>query len=98
MTTIKIIWSAFGQDDSLEFKDDSWYLNDLAVCEMVFRDTNLYSGPIWDLIKDRLPAYRSHTALSVGDYVVVNGNAYRCNSTGWSCALAEEEIVYGQSA
>ena len=93
MTTIKIIWSAFGHSHSLEFEDDSWYVNDLAVCEMAFRDTNLYSGPIWDLIEDKLPIGRSHTALSVGDYVVVNGNAYRCNNLGWSAALTEAEIA-----
>ena len=91
MTTIKIIWSAFGHNHSLEFEDDSWYLDDHTVCEMLFRDTNLYSGPLWNLIEGRLPEGRSHTALSVGDQVVVNGTTYRCDVIGWSRVSTEEE-------
>lgn len=84
MTKIKIIWCAFEGSSSATVTDDSWYLNDEAVLEMLFRDTNIYSGPLWDVIEPVLPKNRTHTALSVGDIVEVNDVAYRCESVGWA--------------
>lgn len=58
-------------------------LSDDHVLERVFHDTNTYSGSLWDQIKDRLPERRTHTAVSVGDEVQVNGRDYVCKPVGW---------------
>lgn len=57
---------------------------DRTVLEELFEATNLYAGPLWDVIEPVLPERRSHTALSVGDYVVIDGRSYRCDRFGWS--------------
>jgi hypothetical protein len=49
----------------------------------VFRATNTYSGSLWELIEPRLSRLRTHTAVSVGDEVEVNGVLYRCEPVGW---------------
>lgn len=58
-------------------------LSDDEVLEEVFRATNTYSGSLWNLIEPLLSQYRTHTAVSVGDEVSVNGNTYRCEFVGW---------------
>ena len=57
--------------------------SDHDVLEALFEATNLYEGPLWDALQP-LPEDRSHTALSVGDHVVIDGTIYRCDSFGWS--------------
>jgi len=87
---VKVTWKAFGDFPdrnrfirSAEFTLDS-HDSPLAICERVFSDTNRYEGSIWDIIQPLLSADRTHTALSVGDEVEVDGVAYRCDSVGWS--------------
>jgi hypothetical protein len=53
------------------------------VCEMVYRDTNLYCGTVWDALQPVLPTDRTHTALSEGDHVTVDGDRYRCAEFGF---------------
>lgn len=66
---------------------DCFIPDDLAICEGIFEETNLYSGnTFWPLLEPVLPEHRSHTALSVGDYVVVEDRSYRCDSVGWTRA------------
>lgn len=38
----------------------------------ISRHTNLYNGELWDIIEPLLPADRTHTALSVGDKIVID--------------------------
>lgn len=59
--------------------------DDLAICEQVFTDTNLYEGVIWDALQP-LPEGRTHTSLSVGDVVIIDGRAYECASIGFERA------------
>jgi hypothetical protein len=54
------------------------------VCERVFAGTNLQRGMFWELLEPVLPATRSHTSLSVGDEVIINGTPYRCEMIGFS--------------
>ena len=79
---IKISWQAFGRPTSLEFEWESTY-TEKDIVNQVFRDTNLYEGLIWDKIETLLPENRTHTALSVGDLVTVNGTVYLCKPEGW---------------
>jgi hypothetical protein len=90
MTTITVTWKAFA--DSLTFKEKVTSAtiktnriqgDGIAIAEVVFRDTNLYQGVLWDLLEPVLPENRTHTALSVGDEVTVDGRTYQCASIGW---------------
>ena len=55
-----------------------------AALEAIFEQTNLYGGPLWETIKDHLPASRTHTALSVGDEIAFGGRCWRCSRFGWT--------------
>lgn len=102
---IKITWKAFSNPErekggykvypveSLTFNAEGLFenLSDFQICELVFQDTNLYQGEIWDKIKDNLPQDRSHTALSVGDEVTIydftedkKTKIYRCSEVGFT--------------
>lgn len=80
--TITITWKAFGTPTSVEFELDT-HDSPLALCERVFMDTNRYQGSIWDIVEPILPENRTHTAVSVGDEVAVDGKVFRCESVGW---------------
>jgi hypothetical protein len=58
--------------------------DDMEILEALFRDTNLYTGSLWDRLEPVLPEDRTHTALSVGDFVMLDSRIYRCASLGWS--------------
>lgn len=82
--TITVIWKAFGTPTQTTVKWTSIAdVNARTICEFVFHDTNTYSGEFWNLIEPVLPEDRTHTALSVGDEVEVNGKRFRCESVGW---------------
>lgn len=104
MKTITVTWRAFNDptmpdrvaeierkgrqiETSAAFTYDT-DLDDLALCEQVFRDTNLYEGPTWNLLEPVLPANRTHTALSVvfdnGDYVDIDGRTYEVAGVGFT--------------
>lgn len=89
MKNIKVTWKAFGESPihneyitSVEFYWDT-DLSALEICEQIFQDTNKYRGAMWDTIEPMLSPQRTHTALSVGDEVEVNGVTYRCEGFGW---------------
>jgi hypothetical protein len=87
MTEIEIFWSAFEEfgreTKSLKFE---WDINPLVTeefLEILFRDTNLYEGKVWEAISSELPEGRSHTALSVHDKVRIGNELYVCEAIGW---------------
>lgn len=53
--------------------------------EDVFTATNLQAQDdvLWRQIAAVLPERRTHTSVSVGDVVSVDGRAFRCASVGW---------------
>jgi len=57
--------------------------DDYYMLEALFVATNTYEGPLWDDMQP-LPEDRSHTALSVGDVVELDGTPYRCATFGWN--------------
>lgn len=88
MKTITINYKAFCRADvptrkatSVTVKYDT-ALDDEAICEKAFRETNTYSGYLWDALQP-LPEGRTHTSLSVGDEVTIDGRTYRCADIGW---------------
>lgn len=87
MKTIEIIWATAACEDTpvttKRVETDKFDgATDLEICEKFFHDTNLYEGTAWDVIQP-LPDNRTHTSLSVGDYVVVDEQMYRCARIGW---------------
>lgn len=82
MKITMITWKAFGSpaDAVIAFEDD---MSDLQICDEIFAATNTYSGRVWDAIVRVLPTHRTHTALSVGDEIDVDGTIYRCEPIGW---------------
>ncbi len=75
---------AIKPDASLEFEFDFHkYLSDHDIAEHLFMNTNTYCGAVWDAIEKVLPANRSHTALSMGDLVEIDGRVYRCEAVGF---------------
>jgi hypothetical protein len=83
MKTITITWKAFGNPTSATFVTDI-EATPRDICSLVFRNTNLYEGVLWNIIELLLPEERTHTALSVGDEVTVDGEVFRCMPEGWS--------------
>lgn len=67
--------------------DPDFEQNFKTICNEVYRATNVYYGEIWNALQP-LPEARSHTALSTGDVVIVNGERFWLGSTGFE-RLAE---------
>jgi hypothetical protein len=99
MATITVTWKAFNSDDPKRLQDfadqgrnpvtsrtieaeNTFGVSHSYICEMLFRDTNLYKGELWNLLQP-LPEDRTHTAMSVGDEVTINGTTYRCADMGF---------------
>ena len=90
---IEIKWCAFGD------KPEIWrftskveieipevvgqYQDDKQICEQIFKQTNTYQGPIWDVIQPKMSETRTHTAISVGDEIVIDGREYICADFGF---------------
>jgi hypothetical protein len=68
-------------------------LSDFEICEIIFSETNLYSGKVfWDYFispaLSTVASERNHTALSVGDFITINdgfsdSKIYRCEDIGF---------------
>jgi hypothetical protein len=90
--TAKIIYSAFLREaDQVAAEveidiSDCGIIDDLELCEALYRATNLYEGELWNRMQP-LPENRTHTALSVGDVVVIRGTGYLCSMIGFQKIL-----------
>jgi len=110
---IKIKWTAFQNSEGLErlgkignaecvFNIEiAEGVTDMEILEGVFEATNLYGGYIWRQLENNLPRNRSHTALSIGDRVVLRSDKpypskseYVCKDIGW--ALDPNEYLLSQ--
>ena len=83
MKEVTVSWVAFEDEPfsiGLLVESDK---DDLTLCELLYRNTNLYQGELWDRIEPLLPETRHHTALSVGDEVTIDGITYVCADFGW---------------
>lgn len=91
---VTITWCAFGKPTSATVTLNAGCdIPDDMVCESVFHATNTYSGAVWDKVQAVMPAERTHTALSVGDTVTVDGRTYVCASAGWLPLPLHEDAV-----
>ena len=92
MSQVKITWKAFGDKpeigrfiSSVEFETEFKITeNDVTqFLEVVYRTTNTYSGNLWDIIQPLLSETRTHTSLSIGDEVEIDGQVYICADFGF---------------
>ena len=93
---IKIKWCAFGDKpeiwrfvSSVEFELGSQTgqnINEIAdenICEAIFQDTNVQRGIIWNQIEKKMSPTRTHTSMSVGDEITIDGREYICADFGF---------------
>ena len=90
---VKVTWKAFGEKPeigrfitSVEFELPEVVgkvVSDEHICEQIFKQTNVYSGPVWDIIQPKLSQVRTHTAISVGDEIEIDGQVYICADFGF---------------
>jgi hypothetical protein len=106
MSKVKVTWKAFGNKPEInryisfvefetEFKiaeaDVDQFLN------VVYRVTNTYSGNLWDIIEPKLSAFRTHTALSIGDEIEIDGQVYIVADFGFEKIEDVEIKKFGES-
>ena len=76
--------------------------DDFRICEAIFKVTNLKDElaefgaslteiNLWETIKPKLSPTRTHTSLSIGDEVEIDGRAYICADLGF-IKVSEAEI------
>ena len=102
MSQVKITWKAFGDKpkagkfvSSVEFEtefkiDESNVDKFLGV---VYQQTNLYGGSLWKIIEPKLSATRTHTSLSIGDEIEIDGQVYIVANSGFE-KIEDVEIEY----
>lgn len=102
MSKVKISWKAFGdKPDQGKFVSSVDFETDFKIAEadvdqflnVVYRVTNVYSGNLWDIIQPKLSPTRTHTALSIGDEVEIDGQVYIVADFGFE-KIEDVEIVY----
>ena len=91
-TKIKITWKAFGDRpeanryiSAVEFDITLTNPNtDEEIMDALYAQTNLYSGMLWNEIEPLLAPTRTHTALSVGDEIAIDGRTYKVADCGFT--------------
>lgn len=89
---IKITWKAFGDKpdmgryiSAVEFDIAlATEVTDQQIMDAVYEHTNLYSGLFWTKIEPLLAPNRTHTALSVGDEIDIDGRTYEVANCGFT--------------
>ena len=90
---IKIKWCAFGDkpeiwrfSSAVEIEIDNdvaKFITDEQICEEIYKQTNTYAGSIWKVIEPKMSPTRTHTAISVGDEIEIDGKVYICSDFGF---------------
>ena len=107
MSKVKVTWKAFGDKpeigrfiSSVEIelpevvtKTDT----DQHICEQIYKQTNLYQGPLWEKIQPLLSKTRTHQAISVGDEIEIDGQVYICADFGFEKIEDVEIKKFGES-
>lgn len=90
---ISIRFAALGGDASVEIPLPSCFVPDdeFLVADTIVENTHIQSGPFWDRIKNILPPDRTHTALMVGDQIIIDDRVYTFERPGWS--LSRERTI-----
>lgn len=91
---IKVTWKAFGDRaeagrfiSSVEIETAfPATVSHEEICEIVYADTNMRQGYTWNMLQPKLSETRTHTALSVGDEIEIDGARYICADFGFEPA------------
>ncbi len=90
MSKVKVTWKAFGDKpeigrfvSSVEFETEFAVKDTDKFCEVVFHVTNTQSGNLWSIIQPLLSETRTHTSISIGDEIEIDGIAYVCADFGF---------------
>jgi hypothetical protein len=105
MTKVKVTWKAFGNKPEInhyisfvEFELSEGTKDfPKSVCEEIYKQTNTRSGPVWEIIQPKLSAFRTHTAISVGDEIEIDGQVYICADFGFEKIEDVEIKKFGES-
>jgi len=98
---IKITWKAFGEKPEIwrftsSVEIETEFPENIAhkeICEIIYADTNTYQGYTWNMIQPKLSETRTHTALSIGDEIEIDGTTYVVADFGFE-KKDEAEIKY----
>lgn len=102
MSKVIITWKAFGdKPEAGKFVSSVEFETEFKIAEadvdqflnVVYRVTNIYSGNLWDIIQPKLSETRTHTALSIGDEVEIDGQVYIVADFGFE-KIEDVEIQY----
>jgi len=106
MSKVKVTWKAFGESvesgrfiSSVEFETE-FEINDENRDQffgVVYQQTNTYSGNLWNIIEPKLSPFRTHTALSIGDEIEIDGQVYICADFGFEKIEDVEIKKFGDS-
>lgn len=91
MADITITWKAFGNRQNRQVSSVTIEVpNDFvapqfhtSILNDIYKDTNFYRGFYWNLIQPQLSPTRTHTSLSIGDEITIDGQTYVCADFGW---------------
>jgi hypothetical protein len=92
MTEIKISWKALELSGDREHASVKFELADVTnkdgaidtdICNVLFSQTNHRLGKLWDIIKPNLSPKRTHTGLTYGDEIEIDGRVWVCSELGW---------------
>jgi hypothetical protein len=102
MSKVKVTWKAFGNKPEInryisfvEFETE-FVINDEnrdQFFNVVYKQTNTYAGNLWDIIQPKLSAFRTHTSISIGDEIEIDGQVYICADSGFE-KIEDVEIKY----
>ena len=85
MATVTITWKSFGnKPERNRFVSSVTFNTEFNIAEhdvdnflnVVYQQTNLYQGNLWNLIQPLLSETRTHTSLCVGDEVKIDDTDY----------------------
>jgi hypothetical protein len=111
MSKVKVTWKAYGNKpeigrsiSSVEFEIPpitvtllTQEVHNKCVCEGIYEGTNLRAGGYWDIIQPLLSETRTHTAISVGDEIEIDGQVYICADFGFEKIEDVEIKKFGES-
>jgi hypothetical protein len=106
MSKVKVTWKAFGDKPEIwRFVSSVEFETEFPITEenrdqffgVIYQQTNTYQGNLWSIIEPKLSPNRTHTAISIGDEIEVDGQVYICADFGFEKIEDVEIKYYGDS-
>jgi hypothetical protein len=106
MSKVKVTWKAFGDKPEIgRFVSSVEFETEFKIAEadvdqflnVVYRTTNTYSGNLWQIIEPLLSKTRTHTSISIGDEIEIDGQVYICADYGFEKIEDVEIKKFGDS-